>query len=251
MGLFSRIFSRQEKLIEPADISQLQVDIHSHLIPGIDDGSQSMDDTMDMLRKFIALGYRKVITTPHVMSDFYKNSPETILSGLEQVRGAIRAEKLDIEIEAAAEYYLDDMFEKLLENDELLTFGKNKYVLFELPFIAEPVNLSSAIFNMQLKGLRPVLAHPERYSYWSRDLERYSELHDKGVILQVNINSLSGYYGPEVKKIADHLVNQGLVGLLGSDCHRMEHLEAYQKVTCRTQAFHRLLEDGKLLNTEL
>ncbi|NND93384.1 MAG: capsular biosynthesis protein [Flavobacteriales bacterium] len=251
MGFLSRIFNRQEKLLEPADIGQLQVDVHSHLIPGIDDGSTDMEETLTMLRKFHELGYRKVITTPHVMSDFYRNTPTLIQAGLEEVREAIRTEEIDIEIEAAAEYYLDDVFEELLERDEVLTFGSGRYLLFELPFIAEPANLSRAIFNMQLKEYKPVLAHPERYSFWFRDFEKFEELNDKGVILQVNANSLSGYYGPEVKKVADHLLEKGLIRMLGTDCHRMEHLEAFESITCRMPSFHRLLEEGNLLNREL
>ncbi len=252
MRLLGRLFGKKEKLLDAADISSLQVDLHSHLIPGIDDGSQSLEDSMEMLRRFRELGYRKVITTPHVMSDFYKNTPEIILSGLETLRGAIKAQKLDIEIEASAEYYLDDMFEGILERDEILSFGgAKKYLLFELPFVGEPVNMSRAIFNMQLKGYKPILAHPERYGFWERDFDKYEELHDKGVLLQLNINSLSGYYGPEAKKAARFMIDKGIVSFLGTDCHRIDHLDVYEELTCRTPGFHELLESGKLLNATL
>src|SRR5688500_18506007 len=132
MGLFKKIFGSQAKLTE-VDLATVKTDMHSHLIPGIDDGSKSMEDTLNMLRKFNELGYQKVITTPHVMSDFYKNTPEIILGGLAHVRSAIKAENLPIEIEAAAEYYLDFKFDELIKKKELLTFGDN-YVLFELSF---------------------------------------------------------------------------------------------------------------------
>ncbi|NNC84234.1 MAG: hypothetical protein HKN79_11720 [Flavobacteriales bacterium] len=251
MGIFGRLFGKREKLIEPADISSLKVDIHSHLIPGIDDGAQDMEESLALLRRFEALGFQKVITTPHIMADYYRNTPDIILGGLEKVRAAIKKEGMEIQIEAAAEYYLDDRFEQLLDDEDLLTFGSKRYLLFELPFVAEPLNLNSAIFNMQLKGIKPVLAHPERYGFWSRDLEKYEELHDKGVILQINLNSLGGYYGPEVKKVADHLVEQELIGLVGTDCHRSDHLDALEQVTLRVPSFHRLLEQGKLINSTL
>ena len=251
MGLFGNIFRKREKLLEPADISRLQVDLHSHLIPGIDDGSQSMDETLEMLRRMQEMGYRKVITTPHVMSDFYRNTPDIIQSGLRDVKQAIADQGLDIEIEASAEYYLDDTFEQLIEKDELLPFGKERYILFELPFISEPLNLATAIFNMQLKDYKPILAHPERYGFWYGQLGKLEAMHDKGVLLQININSLSGYYGPEAKKVCEWLIDQDMVSFLGTDCHRMEHLDVYQELTCRTLAFYRLLESGKLLNTTL
>jgi len=250
MGFFSRIFKKREALREPADISALQVDIHSHFIPGIDDGAEDMEQTLEMLRKMVDLGYRKVITTPHVMADFYKNDPKIILGGLEKVRAAVKAAGIPITIDAAAEYYLDDGLEKLVEDKEVLTFGKN-LLLFELPFIAEPQNLARAVFNMQLGGYKPVLAHPERYQFWHTDFQKYEEIVDRGVLLQVNINSLSGYYSPEVKKIAELLIDKGMVSLLGSDCHRMDHLNVYENVSCRTAHFHKALESGNLLNAGL
>jgi protein-tyrosine phosphatase len=250
MGFFNNLFRKKEKLLEPADISTLHVDIHSHFIPGIDDGAEDLEQSLDLLRKMSELGYRKVITTPHVMSDFYRNDPKIILAGLEKVRQGIKEAGIPIEIEAAAEYYLDDQLESLIERNEVLSFG-NKYLLFEMPFIAEPQNLARAVFNMQLGGYKPILAHPERYQFWHNDFQKYEDIFDKGVLLQVNINSLSGYYSPAVKKIAEQLIDKDMVSFLGTDCHRMEHLDIYQNITCRTPYFHKLLGSGKLLNSTL
>jgi protein-tyrosine phosphatase len=250
MGFFNNLFRKKEKLLEPADISALHVDIHSHFIPGIDDGAEDLEQSLDLLRKMSELGYRKVITTPHVMSDFYRNDPKIILAGLEKVRQGIKEAGIPIEIEAAAEYYLDDQLESLIERNEVLSFG-NKYLLFEMPFIAEPQNLARAVFNMQLGGYKPILAHPERYQFWHNDFQKYEDIFDKGVLLQVNINSLSGYYSPAVKKIAEQLIDKDMVSFLGTDCHRMEHLDIYQNITCRTPYFHKLLGSGKLLNSTL
>lgn len=247
MGVLSGLFGRKQKLVDPVDLSLLQVDIHSHLIPGIDDGAQNMDESIAMLREFANLGLRKVITTPHVMSDYYRNTPDIILAGLEKVRSVLKSEGIKIEIEAAAEYYLDDVFEEILERDEILTFG-DKHLLFELPFVGEPANLARAVFNMQLQGYRPVLAHPERYTFWHKEFSKFEEIHDKGVLLQVNINSLSGMYSPEVKSIAERLIDQGMVSLIGTDCHRMDHIMMMKERTSRMPHFHKILNQEGLLN---
>ena len=178
MSLFSRIF-KKEKVFPPADLSVLKTDVHSHLIPAIDDGSKSMDDSISMIRRFKEFGFTKVTTTPHVMSDFYKNTPEIILGGLEEVKKELTKNKINVSMSAAAEYYLDENLEEKIKNKELLTIGEN-YVLFELPFMSEPPNLASTIFDLQTNGYKPILAHPERYGFWYQDFEKYRELKDKG-----------------------------------------------------------------------
>ena len=149
MGLFSRIFPKKELTIEPIDLSFLRNDIHSHLIPGIDDGSPDMETTIMLLKKFIALGYKKVITTPHIMSDYYKNTPEIILSGLDKVKTEIIKNNLSIEIDADAEYNLEPEFEDLLEKNNLLTFSPEKYLLFELSFLSDTPRVNDVICEMR------------------------------------------------------------------------------------------------------
>ena len=163
MGLIEQIFGGKTK--EPLDLSAIAVDMHSHLIPGIDDGSQSMDHTIGMLLRFSELGYKKVITTPHIMFDYYKNTPDIIFGGLEDVRNELKRLNIPIEIDAAAEYFFDEYFMDLVENTKLLTFG-NSEVLFELSFGAKPNNIDELIFNLKTKGYQPVLAHYERYLFF-------------------------------------------------------------------------------------
>lgn len=198
MGIFQNIFKKEPKL-EPLDLGILQTDLHSHLIPGIDDGSKSMEMSLDLLKRFSALGYKKVITTPHIMSDYYKNTPEIILGGLEKVKEAIAIEGINIEIEAATEYYLDHRFRELIKEKNLLTFG-DRYVLFELSFTAEPPGVKEAIFEMIMEGYKPILAHIERYPFYINEWDTINNLRERGCLLQLNINSLSGQYGPQVKK---------------------------------------------------
>ena len=250
MGFFNRILSKKEEIIDPIDISFLRNDIHSHLIPGIDDGSPEMETTIVLLKKFIDLGYKKVITTPHVMSDYYKNNPEIILSGLNNVRKEIKKQNLDIQIEAAAEYNLEPEFEKLLDDGKLLSFGAEKYLLFELSFFDEPLRLNETIWKMIEKGFRPVLAHVERYGYWHNNYDKVEEMINRGVKLQLNIGSVTGAYGPEVKKFAERLIKDEIIEFVGSDCHHLHHLEMINHAI-RLPIFHSLVKQSQILNKSL
>ena len=250
MGLFNRIFSKKELTIEPINLSFLRNDIHSHLIPGIDDGSPDMETTIILLKKFIDLGYKKVITTPHIMSDYYKNTPEIILSGLDKVNEEIIKNNLDIEIEAAAEYNLEPEFEDLLEKNNLLTFGTENYLLFELSFFDEPTRLNEIIWKMRENGLSPVLAHVERYGYWHKDYDKIEEMINRGVKIQVNVGSIIGAYGPEVKKVAEKLIEDKVINFVGSDCHHEQHLEMINHAS-RLPIFHSLIQQEQILNKSL
>ena len=250
MGLFSRFFTKSTLLENAADLSILKCDMHSHFIPGIDDGAKTMEESLAMLKEFHEMGYKKVITTPHIMSDYYRNTPEIILSGLEKVRAALKENNIPIEIEAAAEYYADYEFDQMIDQKSILSFGEKKYVLFELSFVSPPDNINGSIFKLLTNGYRPVLAHPERYNYWHDDFEKYEEMADKGVLLQVNINSFSGYYSPQTKKIAEMMVEKGMIAFIGSDCHHAGHVNMMKQVVYE-QALHQILDSGKLLNTSL
>lgn len=226
MSLIKSLFGTKNK--EPFDLSVLKVDMHSHLIPGIDDGSRSMDQTIGMLLRFVELGYKKVITTPHILFDYYKNTPEIILSGLEEVRAEVKKLNIPIEIDAAAEYFYDEHFVDLIENEKLLTFGENN-VLFEFSFGTKPKNIDELIFNLKSKGYQPVLAHYERYLYFLREgVEPARKFREQGVHIQMNLNSLTGHYGPEIKRQAELLVDNDLIDYLGTDCHRIDHLDILQ-----------------------
>jgi protein-tyrosine phosphatase len=248
MNFFSRLFSKPDPVLA-ADLSLIGVDMHSHFIPGIDDGAKTIDDSLQLLRGMQEFGYRKVITTPHIMSDFFRNTPEIILGGLENVRKAAAADGLSLEIDAAAEYYDDFDLDKKLEHEKLLTFGGN-YLLFEVSYLNEPQNINSLIFRFITNGYKPVLAHPERYPFWYRRLDVFEEMKEKGVLLQLNINSLTGHYSPEAKKVAEHLIDKQLVDFLGSDCHHAGHQQLMQRAV-RTKALHKLLGSGMLRNSQL
>jgi tyrosine-protein phosphatase YwqE len=223
--------------------------VHSHFIPGIDDGAPTIEASLELLRAMHGLGYGKVVTTPHSMADGYRNPPEMILGGLEKLRRAVKEQEIPIEVEAAAEYYLDHELQEKATAQKLLTFGSDM-VLFELPFISEPAVLLTAVFEMQTQGFRPVLAHPERYQFWYSDMGTMEKLKDRGVLFQLNIIALMGAYGPAAKKQAEKIADRGWYEFLGSDCHSMKHIEAMQ-VALTEPYLHKLIDGGKLLNATL
>jgi tyrosine-protein phosphatase YwqE len=239
--MFKSLFSKFSKSDStPVDFSSVRTDMHSHLIPGVDDGAKTIEDSIALIRKLYDLGYRKAITTPHIMSDYYRNTPEIILSGLEKVKEALKNEQIEFALEAAAEYYLDDGFLHKLENEKLLTFGSD-YLLFEISYINCPDNLKEIIFQMQVHGYKPIMAHPERYPFWFNRFDEYRSFRDQGVLLQINVNSLGGYYGIEAKKVAEKLIDNEMVDLIGTDMHNLTHAEALKK-TAREKYFRKLLE---------
>lgn len=250
MGLFGNIFNRKKrKLSVPVDLGILGADIHSHLIPAIDDGSKDMDDSLNMISQLNKLGYKKIITTPHIMSDGFKNTPETILGGLEKVKQALSSEQINVQMGAAAEYYLDYDFERKLDTEPLLTFG-NKYLLFEISYMNPPDNIHHVIFKMQTMGYKPVLAHPERYNFWHREFSKYEEFVDKGVLLQMNINSLTGYYSIPTKKIAEQMIDKNMISFVGTDCHHVGHVNLIKQVVYEP-ALEKLVNSDSLLNKTL
>lgn len=215
---------------EPKNVSPIFTDIHSHLLPDLDDGVESFDEALEIIKSLKELGYKKIITTPHIMSDFYRNSPDTILPKVNELKEILKKEDLDVEIEAAAEYYLDDDLLDKINDDkcELLTFGDN-YLLFETSFMNQPFYMNEFIFKAKSRGINPVLAHPERYAYIQSNSDLIDDLIMRGVLLQLNINSLSGYYSKPVQKMAHLLVDEGKIAFLGSDCHNKNHLSVLQK----------------------
>lgn len=233
----------------PTDYSSLGIDLHSHLIPGIDDGAPDLGTALDLIKGLHALGYTKLYTTPHVMADLYPNSREVILEGLEKVRQGVTAVGIPVEIHAAAEYFLDDQFEDLLEQEQLLTLPGNQ-VLIEMSFISQPPNLFHYLFRMQTKGYQPILAHPERYLFLKDDFKQYQRLKEYGCRFQLNLLSLTGYYGKPVKINALKLLKNNMIDYLATDLHHAKHLELLQEAI-KDQKVRRVLNKGVFLNKTL
>lgn len=249
MGLFSKLFGSRAADMPPLELAVVGVDMHSHFIPGIDDGAPTLEAAVELVRAMHELGYRKVITTPHVMADGYRNTPARIRAGLDELRRGVAEAGIPVEVEAAAEYYLDHELEGKVNGREVLTFG-DRLVLFELPFISEPAILLNVVFAMQTQGYQPVLAHPERYGFWYADSSTPAKLKERGVLFQLNLIALMGAYGVQARKAAEKYIDLGWYELVGTDCHRMDHIEAV-KATLREPYLHKLIGSGRLLNPAL
>ena len=199
------------------------VDIHSHLIPNIDDGSQSLDQSLSMVRQLIDLGYKKLITTPHVHPN-YPNTTQIILDGYKRLQKELVKNQLEIELEVAAEYYVDESFiQKVKDGVPILSFG-DKFVLVETSFLNKPIHFESAIFDLMSAGYHPILAHPERYRFLEGRIDWLEELKSMGVLFQVTLGSIGGYYGSKPEEISKLLLKKRMVDFLGSDLHKEKHL---------------------------
>ncbi len=244
----------RDKRSDRVSITHLRVDIHSHLLPGLDEGSKNLEESLELILELRNLGFQKLILTPHIMEEFYPNSPNQIQKRLLILREYLEERNVDIEIEAAAEYYLDAFFMKeLLSNNDLLTFDSQdgkKYLLFETQHLHEPKQLFETIKRIVRKGYTPVLAHPERYNYLQRNRLLVHQLYETGLLFQVNINSFSGYYGNASRELADYLSVAQMVSFLGTDCHKQEQIEMLQK-TMASPMYATVLRAGEILNNRV
>lgn len=242
-------FFKKKETLPALDFSSLKTDMHSHLIPGIDDGAQTMEQSITLIKKLMELGYTKIITTPHIMADYYRNTPDIILSGLDNVRAELQAQSIAIEIEAAAEYYLDETFENKLNTGNILSFSDN-YLLFELSFVNPPNNIENIIKKMNDKGYKPILAHPERYGYFKNGLDDYYRIKEYGCYFQLNTISLIGYYDKNSQRVAKELLNNNMIDFLGSDMHHTKHASALKEALTSKHVIE-ALKESYLLNDEL
>ena len=244
------MFGLFKKKKEPEiNFSMIGTDMHSHIIPGIDDGAKNVGESILMAKRFVDLCFKKVIATPHIMADYYRNTPETIHKGLDILRAALIENEINLEVEAAAEYYLDEVFLKRLAKKELLTFGNN-YLLFELSYMNMPPNLLDVLFKMQDSGYQPVLAHPERYPFYHGAIENYLQIKEYGCKLQLNTISLTGYYGSGCRRAAEELIDHHAVDFLGSDMHHLRHADAL-KQSLYTNRVKSILNQQQLSNVLL
>ena len=231
------IFSKKRFLV---DYLEDFVDIHNHLLPGIDDGAKSVEESLSLIKGMGELGITRFIATPHIMHNYYPNTPETINSALGELRNAMAEHKLtDVTINAAAEHMIDDNFEQLLEEDGIMPL-KQDYLLIEMSFLQASINLDTAIEKTKQKGYFPILAHPERYVYFKNKQEIFASLKKKDVSLQLNLLSLGEYYGIETHKLARDLLENERIDFLASDLHHSGHLKELKKIQLTETVLERL-----------
>lgn len=204
------------------------VDIHSHLLPGIDDGAKTIEDTIFLMKGLQQIGFTQFITTPHTMKSVWENTREGIEGKLSETVKLLKENHMDVELRAASEYLMDSNFVEQFKSEPLLAL-KDNHVLVEMSYINPPIQLYDIIFELQIAGYTPVLAHPERYAFYHTRLNEYRKLKDAGCKFQINLLSTIGYYGGTAFKTANHLLNYGMIDFAGSDVHHQKHLDSFEK----------------------
>jgi protein-tyrosine phosphatase len=212
------------------------IDIHSHLLPGIDDGARTFGDTLRLTQALQEIGISEFITTPHIIQHVWDNTHEQILEKKATTVLELEKNSITVPFKAAAEYLMDDQFVKLFESHDLLTL-KDNYVLVEMSYINPPIQLYSILFDLQVAGYIPVLAHPERYLFYHNNFNEYLKLKRAGCLFQLNLLSVVGYYGAGITKITEQLLQKGMYTYVGSDVHHDNHITAFkQKVNLKDLA---------------
>ncbi|RYF23467.1 MAG: histidinol phosphatase [Flavobacteriales bacterium] len=228
------------------DLSWLQVDIHSHLLPGIDDGAPNMETSIHLIEQLHALGLKKFICTPHIFHELYPNTPETILPQLALVKQELARKKVAVQLETAAEYMVDENF-KVAEG---LMCLPNKYLLIEMSYLNETPNIEKIIFDLQINGYKIILAHPERYNFYHNNHAKYHRFKEMGCLLQLNLLSIVGYYGKAVESQANYMLKNNLYALAGTDLHHEQHLTSLSKAV-KSGLLHRRIGQYGFLNVKL
>jgi tyrosine-protein phosphatase YwqE len=232
------------------DFGALGADMHSHLIPGIDDGAPDLDTSITLIKGLTDLGFKKLITTPHIMQDMYPNKRDDILQRCEKLKKELNDRGIMVDLEAAAEYFLDDNLKKLLaEKEPLLTMGDG-LVLVEFSMASEPFVFKELLFEMQMQGYKPIIAHPERYIYQEKNKDFFEDLKIAGYLFQLNIMSLAGAYGKTVNELARYFIKHQYYELAGTDIHNPHHLDHLRNSSI-SHGLKDLLDSGKLINPQL
>lgn len=219
------LFKSKPKLAEL--IPSGYVDIHSHILPGIDDGAQKIKDSKFLLESMIDFGFSKVITTPHTMKNVWDNTTSSIGDAYNLVHNELPELSKQVSLQFASEYFLDENLIRLAQQEKLLSL-KDNFILIEMSYLNAPIQLYDFLFELQLKGYQLVLAHPERYNYFHSNKKEYQKLKKAGCLFQLNLLSTVGYYGKNVAEIADYLLKENLYDFVGSDIHHKNHVAAFQ-----------------------
>lgn len=209
-------------------IAEGHIDIHSHLLPGIDDGAKNFDDSLRLIQALMGFGISEFVTTPHRIQHVWDNSTEKIKITEVATLKELERHEIKIPFRVAAEYMMDDHFVKLFQSGDVLTL-KDNYVLVEMSYLNAPIQLYEILFDLQVSGYIPVLAHPERYLFYHSNFDEYLKLKKAGCLFQLNLPTVVGYYGEAILKIAEKLLQKGLYDFVGSDVHHDNHISAFEQ----------------------
>jgi tyrosine-protein phosphatase YwqE len=250
MGLFGDFFLKKGNKETKGEIKAplydwLKVDMHNHILPGIDDGSPDVATSLEFLRRYHQLGFTTVVATSHIRHPLFPNNRDIIKNAWQQLESAPGRQEIPVKLLHSAEYFIDDHFLDLLMKDELMPFAGG-YVLAELSLSSRSyLDMDQIAGQLISKGMHPILAHPERYLYWSKSPETFQKLKQSGWLLQVNLMSLLGYYGKIEQKVSMQLLQDGMVDFVGTDAHKLNHFDVLSSIDNKQLEF---LKKTYLLN---
>ena len=232
-------FTKKEYLV---DYLEGFIDIHNHILPGIDDGAKNVEESIELIKGFGEFGVRNFICTPHIMENYYPNTPETIKNSLALLQNDLKKNNLDhVKIAAAAEHMIDSNFETILEKGLLMPLTEN-YLLVEMSYLQPSINFDDAVIKISENNFFPILAHPERYIYLHQSIDAYTKFKSKGMLFQLNLLSLDGFYGKDVQRIALKLLEENMIDFVASDVHNRRQLTALKKITLNKERFKKIVE---------
>lgn len=200
------------------------IDIHSHILNNVDDGSNSLESTIEMLKKAEQAEFTDIILTPHYIEGYYENTKSKIKTNISNLKKEVYKENIVTQLYQGNEILLTEKTPDLLSKSKISTLANSRYILFELPFSNKLLNLSQIIFKIKANGYIPILAHPERYSYIQENPNNLIEIIKSGVLVQSNYGSFAGQYGKTAKQTAEILLQNRLIHFLGSDTHRQGYI---------------------------
>ncbi len=232
MNLLSKLFRKKKTLHHHDALAFLGIDMHNHLLPAIDDGSKSIEQSIQLIEGLQELGLHKFICTPHIMDGVYPNTKQTIEDAYKKLKATLTSRESKVQLHYAAEHMIDQGLDLLVAENRLCVMP-NDYVLIEMSYLAESKSLFRTIMDIQSMGYKPILAHPERYNYYQQNFKIFKQIKDAGCALQLNILSVSRYYGSNVKTTALTLIKSGLYDFVGTDIHHEKHLAAIKEVAAR------------------
>lgn len=204
------------------------IDIHTHILPNIDDGARNIEETFNLIKEAQEAGFEKVVLTSHYMEGYYETDSKEREVWLNAIYQNLGAKNINVELYLGNEIYMSENIINLLEDGKASTINETSYVLFELPLNVEPLNLYDIIYQMQQFKIVPILAHPERYEFIKSDPILIYDLIKKGVLMQANYGSIIGQYGEKTKMMVTKLLENNMIHMLGSDVHRPKTI--YSKI---------------------
>ncbi|NAS12382.1 tyrosine-protein phosphatase [Poritiphilus flavus] len=233
-----QIFAKKEYLV---DHLSHYVDMHNHILPGIDDGAKTAEDSIALIKGFGEFGISRFIATPHIMHNYYPNTRETIEGALATLQNELLKNDLkDVVIAAAAEHMIDDNFESILGKGQVMPMQK-EYLLVEMSFLQPPINFDKALIKIAENHYYPILAHPERYVFLYQRQRKFQDYKERGMLFQLNLLSLGDYYGKQTTKMALKLLENGLIDYVASDVHNLHQLKTLKELSLPRKVLRQVL----------